>query len=159
MRGGSKGDSCILGDDGGNLANAEGNRGVVIALAGGWDHGASYIANLGIIEDALEPVAHLDAASPGCHDQNHQHAAIVLVTDTPLIFKFGCELFDRLVVVERFDGNDCDLRVGLTVDLSTKRFEILLGRWRKHTGEVVDVAGRRWQRFDRLAYKQGRRRQ
>ena len=116
----SERDAGVGGDDLGDLLDAEGDGGVVVTLLGVRRHGAADVADLGVVEDAFEAVADLDAASPGGHDEQHQDAAVVLVADLPLLFKGGGELLDGLVGIDGLDGDDGDLGVGLAIDLGAE---------------------------------------
>jgi hypothetical protein len=149
-----EGDSGVGGDDLGYLADTEGDGGVVVALLGGWHHGAADVADFGVVEDAFEAVTYLDAASSGIHDENHEYAAVgPFGSNLPLVFKGGGELFYGLVAVEGFDGDDGDLGVGLTIDLSAEVFDALPGGGGENACEVVDVSGWGWEITDPFRVK------
>jgi len=154
----SEGDAGVGRDDVCDLAHAEGNRRVVVALLGRRYHGAAYVAHLGVVEDALEAVADLNAASPRSHDEEHQDATVgPLGAYLPLLLEGGGELFDGLVAVKGFDGDNSDLGVGLPVDLGAEALHALPGLGREDVGKVIDVARRRWKRGHRLRREKGSR--
>src|SRR5277367_6768763 len=104
-----EGDAGIGSDDPGDLADAYGNGGVVVVLAEGRHHGTADVAHFGVVEDAFQTVAHLDAVLAGGYGDDQEDAAIcALGAYLPLVFE-GCgELVDGLVVVEGLDGDDGD---------------------------------------------------
>src|SRR5271154_4328889 len=142
-----QGDAGVGGDDLPDPRDAARNRQVVVASLHGRHHGAADVAYLGVVQDAFEAVAHLDAALGGAHDEQHQDAAIgALGADLPLLFESGGELFYRLraavVPLDGLDGDDGDLGVRLPIDLEAEIVDAVDGLRRQNAGEVVDVAGR-----------------
>jgi hypothetical protein len=149
MGGQSEGNAGVSGDDLSDLADAQRNGCVIVTLGGRRHHGAADVAYLGVVQDALEAVAYLDAASAGLHDEDHQDAAIgSLGAYLPFVLKGRGELFDGNVVVDGFDGDDGDLGVCLAIDLTAEVFDALLDRGRKDACKVIDEAGGSRKRAD-----------
>ena len=135
-------DAGVSGDDAGDLLHAERDCRVVVTLAERRNHHAADIAHLGVVEDALEPVADFDSIFPRVHHDEHQDAAVSsLRAYLPLLFERCGKLVDRLVVVERFYCDYGDLGVCLTIDLRAEIFEVEFGGRRHDAGEVIDIAG------------------
>ena len=142
----------IGGDDVGDLPNAEGDGVIVVVLLGVRLHGAADVADLGVVEDAFEAVADLDAAVARRHDEDHEDATVcALGADLPLLFELGGELFDGLVVIKGLNGDDGDLGVGLAVNGGAEIFNLLADGGGECAGEVVDVAGGRGEAGDGLS--------
>ena len=153
-----EGNAGVGGDDFGDLPDAEGDGGVVVALLGVGDHGAEDVAGAGVVEDAFEAVTYLDAASARIHDEEHEDAAIgSLGANLPFVFKRGGELFDGLVAVEGLDGDEGDLGVGLAIDLGAEGFNALLCGGGQDACEVADVTGWSREGAHRLRVEQGGR--
>lgn len=137
-------DASIVGDDLGNQSDAQGDGCVVVTLRGRGDHCTADVPYLGVVQDAFEAVANLDAAFARRHDEDHQDASIgSFRTYLPLVLEGGGELFDRHVVVDGFDGNDGYLGVSLAVDLDADVFDVLLDGGGKDACKIIDEAGRR----------------
>jgi hypothetical protein len=136
-------DSCVGGDDLGQLLDADGDALVVVTGGERGHHGSADITDLGIVEDAFEAVSDLDPAFSRVENYEDQDASIcALCADLPLLLESGGEVVDRLVVVEGFDGDYRYLRVGLAIDLGAEVFEVQLRGRGEDAGEVADVAGR-----------------
>lgn len=108
----------VCGDDLCDLAHTQRYRRVVVSLLCSRYHRTTDVANLGIVENALQSVADLNSSSPRLHDEDYQNAAVSsLRTNLPFVLELGGELFDGLVVIESLDGDDSDLSMRLAVNL------------------------------------------
>ena len=115
---------CI--ESGHALLHADRDSRVVVILAERRNHHPSDIANLGVVENTLQPIANFNSVFPRVHHNEHQDAAIrSLRAHLPLLFKRDGEVVYGLVIIESFYRDDGDLRVSLAIDLSTEILEIV----------------------------------
>ena len=88
-------DAGIGGDDPGDLLDAERDRRVEVALARRRDHRAADIAYLGVVENPLQAIAHLDTVLPGFIEKSTRTPrSVPFGTDLPFVFKSGGKLID-----------------------------------------------------------------
>ena len=151
-------DAGVGGDDAGDLLHAERDSRVVVALAEGRNHRAADVAHLGVVEDALEPVADFDPIFSRIHYDDHQDAAVrSLLAYLPLLFESGGELVYRLIAIHRLDRDNRDLGVRLAIDLGTEIFKIELGGRSEDVGKIADIARGRRKSGDRFGRHDDRR--
>ncbi len=118
-RGVSRDDRC-------NLLRPRQNRWAVLSLLQLRNHTAPDIANLGIVQDALKAISHLNAALVLLDGKDHHNAFVgPLRPDLPLVVKLRSEIFDRQAI-ERLDGDNLNRCVGLLKSLLAQAFEALL---------------------------------
>lgn len=134
-------DTCIGGDDLGDLLDAERNCSVVIEVTQGRDHGTANISDLGVVQNALKTVADFDAILPRVHDDQQKNAAVSpLRANLPLVFERSGKLVYRLIAIHRLDRDNRDLGVRLAIDLGTEIFKIELGGRSEDVGKIADIA-------------------
>ena len=137
-----QGDAGVGGDDLGDLLNAERDRGVVVVLTGRRNHGAADVADLGVVQDAFQAIANLDAIFPWGHENSRRtprsvplaptfHLSSSAVANSSMDWSLSSGL----------DGDDGDLGVGLAIDLGAEVFQAGFCRGRQNAGEVADIAG------------------
>ena len=108
----------------GDLLHAKRDRGIVVTLVHRRNHGSADVADLGIVQDAFEAITYLDAVLPRIHHHNHRGRRDRFPSRRPpLVFQCGREFVDRLVIIQRLDGDDGNLGMGLAIDLSAQDFE------------------------------------
>src|SRR4051794_33258328 len=94
MRWEGESNTCVLRDDGGDLSYTKRNCSVVVTSIGGWDHETTDVSDFGVVKNALKAVAYLDASLAWCHDQDHQDAAVIFITDAPFVLQLGRKLLN-----------------------------------------------------------------
>ena len=133
---------CVGRNDLRHLTHGQGHRAVVVSCAKIGHHGATDIADLGIVEDTLEPIADVDAIFVIVDGQKYQGSAVsALFAYLPGIFKLVGPI-SGVIAIEVADGNDGKLGVCLgVVKLGAKAVKLRNGLRRKDMGKVADVIG------------------
>ena len=150
VREGDFGVSC---DDLSNFTHGLGDCSVEVIGAKKGDHFAAYIADLAIGENAFEAVADFNASFVVVDGQKNHDSAVVLALATHLPFVFeSIGKLSRVNAIQRVDGDNGDLRVGLrVVELGAEAVEPGNGSRRENVGKVADVIGGLGQIFDPLS--------
>ena len=133
-------DAGVLGDDVGDAAGDEEERGVVISLAEDGDGFASEAADFAVGEDAFEAVADLSpifVVVGGVEDEDA--AAHLLGADSPFCGE-SVGVVEGGLVADGGDGDDGDLSFGFLVDLGAEGGELGFGVGGKDVGEIADVS-------------------
>jgi hypothetical protein len=132
-------DTCIRSYFVGDLGHGEENGSVVASLFQVRHHGSADLACLLVGDDAFQSVANFNPALPVLRGQDDQDAAVILFgADAPLFFELIGKICDRHIL-EGLDGNDCNLRMCLVINLGAELVKGSRGLWRKHTGKIAYV--------------------
>ena len=151
-------DAGILRDDVRHPRRHEQRRAAVVALPQEGNRLAAEAAHFAVRQDRLQPVSDLDAVFPILHGQQDQNSVIGgFAADPPLLEQVDGVALD-VRTVQRIDGHDRDLRVGLLFNLLADVIQLRNGALIEDMGEVVDVIGGTQLR-DRLSVEQKRKRQ
>ena len=149
----SEGNASIGGNYSRELLYPKRNGGVVVIRFCIRLHGAADVAHLRVVENAFKAVANFNPAEAWIHHQEHEHTAVAaLRAYLPLVLQLGCKLLNRLIAIDRFDGDNGNFRVRLASDGGTESFDLLPHRVREDTGKVVHIPLRRRQTGDSLCW-------
>ncbi len=133
-----------------NLLRPKQYRRAILPLLELWNHAAANVANLGVVQDALKAVPHLNAALVVLNSKDHQNAFIaILGPNLPLVIKLRGEVLDGQTI-KRFDRHHFDRGMGLLIDLLGQVLEALLRTLVDNTGKVADITRRLRQLIGRL---------
>ncbi len=117
--------------------------GAVIILTKKGNHGAASIAGARVINYRFEAVADFDSIFAIVWSKQQQRSGVVFFrADAEMFEEIDGIVFDR-AIIERTDGDDCELRAGFLLQLGAERFQAFASGGRNHPGKIADVTGRR----------------